>query len=111
VDQEKFLPERWLDGDERDPRFERDKRAASIPFSLGRRDCIGKKYVPSFCDTRHLTNNPHSLAHAEMRLILVRFLFNFDLGLDERSKNWAHELKVFSLWEKAPLLVKLKTVS
>ena len=47
MDQDKFLPERWFDGDKRDPRFETDKRSASIPFSLGRRDCIGKKYYLS----------------------------------------------------------------
>ena len=46
-----------------------------------------------------------------MRLILARLFFNFDLELDDKSKNWAHELKVFSLWEKMPLLVRLKSVT
>lgn len=36
-----FIPERWL-GDER---FADDKRAAVNPFSMGSRDCLGKKYV------------------------------------------------------------------
>jgi hypothetical protein len=43
-----------------------------------------------------------------MRLILAWLLFNLDLELDDKSKNWAHELKVFSVWEKKPLLVNLK---
>lgn len=51
-----------------------------------------------------------SLAYAEMRLILARLLWNFDLELDERSKSWAHNMKSFILWEKPPLLVKLTPV-
>ena len=47
VSPDEFAPERWLDGDDSEPRFEADKRSASIPFSLGHRDCIGKKYVLS----------------------------------------------------------------
>ncbi|KAF5019939.1 hypothetical protein F66182_8036 [Fusarium sp. NRRL 66182] len=34
-----FIPERWLD----DPRFENDAKRALQPFSIGPRDCIGKK--------------------------------------------------------------------
>ena len=36
-----FIPERWTD----DERFAEDKRAAVQPFSVGSRDCLGKKYV------------------------------------------------------------------
>jgi cytochrome P450 len=36
---ESMIPERWLD----DPRFESDAKAALQPFSVGARDCIGKK--------------------------------------------------------------------
>ncbi|KAJ5496031.1 Cytochrome monooxygenase lcsI [Penicillium diatomitis] len=38
---ESFLPERWLE--KRAPRFENDKRLAFNPFSLGPRNCLGKK--------------------------------------------------------------------
>ena len=41
VDPLRFIPERWL-GDER---FVDDRRAAVNPFSVGTRDCLGKKYV------------------------------------------------------------------
>jgi cytochrome P450 len=34
-----FVPERWT-GDER---FKNDERAALQPFSVGSRDCLGKK--------------------------------------------------------------------
>jgi cytochrome P450 len=38
---EDFIPERWLG----DSQFERDKRQIFTPFSVGPRNCIGKKYV------------------------------------------------------------------
>lgn len=34
-----FIPERWMG----DPRFEDDQRHAVQPFSVGSRDCVGKK--------------------------------------------------------------------
>lgn len=39
-----YIPERWLG----DSRFENDKRHAVQPFSVGTRDCVGKKYVTEF---------------------------------------------------------------
>ena len=42
-DPEKFVPERWLG----DKRYENDRRDALQPFSIGARNCIGKKYVVS----------------------------------------------------------------
>jgi hypothetical protein len=41
-----------------------------------------------------------------MKLILARVLFDFDLELTEESKDWANQ-KVYSFWQKPPLLVKL----
>jgi cytochrome P450 len=37
---EEFIPERWLDTD---PRFAEDKKDVLNPFSLGPRNCLGKK--------------------------------------------------------------------
>ena len=50
-----------------------------------------------------------SLAYAEMRLILARVLWNFDLKLEAESANWADH-RAFVLWEKPPLMVTLKPV-
>ncbi|KAH7306093.1 cytochrome P450 [Rhexocercosporidium sp. MPI-PUGE-AT-0058] len=89
TDAEKFIPERWLD----DPRFETDNKSCFYPFSLGPRNCIGR-----------------NLAYAEMRLILARVLWNFDLELDEESRSWTDNMKMFMLWEKPKLFVKLTPV-
>lgn len=51
-----------------------------------------------------------SLAYAEMRLILARLLWNFDLELQSKCKNWIAEQKTYTLWEKGNLDVKLKPV-
>jgi hypothetical protein len=45
VDPDIFLPERWLDGDDKDERFARDKKDVFMPFGTGPRVCPGKVYV------------------------------------------------------------------
>jgi len=51
-----------------------------------------------------------SLAYAEMRLILAKVLFNFDLELVDKTQEWMKGQKVFTLWEKPSLMVKLHPV-
>ncbi|CAK4034465.1 cytochrome P450 [Lecanosticta acicola] len=85
-----FLPQRWLG----DPAFADDNRTASHPFSVGPRNCIGRQ-----------------LAYAEMRLILARILWKFDMELDHArmgTGDWILEQPVWVLWYKSPLWVKLK---
>lgn len=50
-----------------------------------------------------------SLAWHEMRLILAKTLWNFDLSLCQESKNWSDQ-KAYILWEKHPLMVTIKSV-
>lgn len=83
-----FIPERWL-GDER---FADDKRAGFQPFSFGPRNCLSS-----------------SLAYAELRLIMVKVIWNFDIELVDKTSDWLDQ-KVFTLWEKTPLMVRLKPV-
>ncbi|KAF4301045.1 Cytochrome P450 [Botryosphaeria dothidea] len=89
VEPDSFIPERWLGND---PRFENDKKSVLMPFSNGPRNCLGK-----------------NLAYAEMRCILAKTLFNFDIEPVDEKKNWFDQ-KVFTLWEKSPLMVRLKEV-
>lgn len=86
---DEFLPQRWLG----DPEFANDRREASQPFSIGPRNCIGRQ-----------------LAYAEMRLILAKVLWHFDLRLDESKmgeRDWMAEQGVWILWDKNPLWVHL----
>ncbi|OHW90976.1 trichothecene c-15 hydroxylase [Colletotrichum incanum] len=82
-----FIPERWLD----DERFEKDEKNLHQPFSYGPRNCLGM-----------------NLAYAEMRLILARIIWNFDLELAPESQSWALGQKVFFFWDKPPLWVYFK---
>jgi len=49
----------------------------------------------------------HSLSYSEMRLILARMLWNFDMRLDDDSKGWLDTQKAFLLWQKPALNVHL----
>lgn len=82
-----FHPERFLGAEE----FKDDNFAVLNPFGIGPRNCIGR-----------------NLAYAELRLILAKLLWSFDLELDERSRGWMEQQKVFLLWEKGPLYVRIK---
>jgi cytochrome P450 len=84
-----FIPERWLG----DPKYKDDKREVVHPFSVGPRNCIGL-----------------NLAYAEMKVILARILWNFDIELCKESRDWMDRLKVYTLWRKEPMMVKLTPV-
>lgn len=85
-----FAPERWLTGADADPRFRNDQRDAFQPFSYGPRNCIGRY-----------------LALAEMRTVLARIVFNFDLTIQPDSQRWAADQKSYAFWEKPPLMVAI----
>jgi cytochrome P450 len=90
---DQFVPERWLPGDKAAAEtYAEDVRDVLQPFSAGPRNCIGK-----------------NLAYAEMRLILARVLWNFDLELMPDSSDWANQ-KIYVLWEKGAMNVGLKPV-
>ncbi|OCK79294.1 cytochrome P450 [Lepidopterella palustris CBS 459.81] len=84
-DPDSYLPERWIDSE-----FDSDHKKASQAFSYGPRNCLGK-----------------NLAWAEMRLIMAHLLWNFDLELVKEDQDWMDHNKIFILWEKAELHVKL----
>ena len=51
-----------------------------------------------------------SLVYAKMSLILSNILYNFDLELIKKEKDWIGDQKVFTLWEKPSLIVNLRPV-
>lgn len=83
-----FIPERALPNPP--PEFANDCRGVLQPFSTGPRNCIGR-----------------NLAYNEMRLILARVLWNFDMDLCEESKDWLKTQKIWGLWQKGPMWIRL----
>lgn len=81
-----FVPERWL----ADSDYQGDNRDARQPFSVGPRNCIGK-----------------NLAFSEMRQILARVLWRFDLELVDPSLAWEKQ-KSYTLWAKGPLNCRVR---
>ena len=51
------------------------------------------------------------MAYHEMRLLLTKVLFNFDLEMLTESQGWMENQQIFTLWQKTPLMVKVKAVS
>ncbi|KAK0702762.1 trichothecene C-15 hydroxylase [Lasiosphaeris hirsuta] len=90
-----YLPERWLSGAENDPRFAHDSKGASQPFGKGAMDCIGR-----------------TLALTQLRLMMVKLFWNFDVELRPESQKWvSHEEAKCTLFrEKAPLWVNVRPV-
>lgn len=52
----------------------------------------------------------HSLAYMEMRVVLSRVLWNFDLALEQDSLNWFETQKQYIVWDKGALNVRLTPV-
>lgn len=52
--------------------------------------------------------NVQNLAYVEMRLILAKLVWSFDMTLDRSAENWLQECKVFALWKKPSLDVHVK---
>ncbi|RDW85292.1 hypothetical protein BP6252_02882 [Coleophoma cylindrospora] len=82
-----FAPERWLP--DRPEQYRNDRIDVLNPFSIGPRNCIGK-----------------NLAYNEMRSILARMLWHFEMELLPSSNDWQNQ-KSYFLWEKPDLNVKL----
>jgi cytochrome P450 len=74
--------------------FANDNYAAFQPWSVGVRNCIGR-----------------NLAYAELRLMLAKVLWHYDLTLDTEKTGDFLDQKIWSIWAKRELYVKLKTAS
>jgi hypothetical protein len=105
---EKFIPERWLG----DARFENDKQDVFQPFSVGPRNCIGQRLVPSGA-IKHfffqVIDKVFRFAYDSMKLVLSRMLWRFDLEFEENetATNWLKDHSVFTSFHLPPLNVSL----
>lgn len=86
-----FKPERFLNRNSKTG--PQDRFEVLQPFSVGPRNCIGR-----------------NLAYAEMRLILAKILFNFDLELADKETDWLDH-RSYILWHKPALNVYLTPVT
>ncbi|KAI2476749.1 benzoate 4-monooxygenase cytochrome P450 [Pyrenophora tritici-repentis] len=93
-----FIPERFLSSppskpstDPSQPSVPPADLAIFYPFQLGRHSCIGQK-----------------LAYQEMRLVLARLLWSFDIRLEDESDCWDWgEQETYFFWDKKALSVVL----
>lgn len=70
--------------------YTHDNKSIVNPFSIGPRNCVGQH-----------------LAIVEMRLILSRLLWNFNLELMPESEGWTDQ-KVLVIWHKEQLMVRVR---
>jgi cytochrome P450 len=84
-DAKSFVPERWL-GDEI---YANDDREVYWPFGYGPMSCIGV-----------------NMAHMELRTILSRLIWNFDMELLPETGDWMDQTS-FIVWHRHPLMVRL----
>ena len=89
-----FLPDRFLPESLRPVMFQNDRCNSLKPFGLGARSCLGK-----------------SVAMAEMRLLLARLIWNFDLAMAPgRQVDWMN-LKTYIVVQKEPINITIKVRS
>ncbi|MCJ1351257.1 MAG: hypothetical protein MMC33_001241 [Icmadophila ericetorum] len=87
-----FHPERWLPSEASNSEFANDQLSVMQPFFVGNRGCLGQ-----------------NIAWAEMRLLLARMVWNFDIEKvdDERTVDWDSQ-ESFYLWQKESCEVRLR---
>ncbi|KAI8240870.1 Cytochrome P450 monooxygenase 1 [Colletotrichum sp. SAR 10_96] len=86
----KFDPERFLESEKTNV-----NRLDSLQaFSVGPRNCIGR-----------------NLAYSEMRMVLARVIFDFDMALAPGNGDWIKRQRAYGLWDRVPLNVYLMPVA
>ena len=108
LDPFEFDPARFL-GDQKYSSYRLD---AAEPFSVGPRNCIGRKYI--YIHSWSLNSDVDlltliSLTYAQSRLILANIIYSFDMRLAKDSEGWMNQ-KHNILWNKPPLNVYLTPV-
>jgi cytochrome P450 len=89
-----FDPDRFYKKGDKKSKYAGDRIDAVNAFLIGQRNCIGR-----------------NLAYAEMRLILARLVWEFDIRIDESSRNWMEGQENFELWVKPDLNIHLQPVN
>ncbi|KAI6093965.1 cytochrome P450 [Hypoxylon rubiginosum] len=87
-----FRPQRWLPAShpQYDGAFASDDRAAFRPFSVGSRNCLGQ-----------------AMAYVVMRIMFGKLCWKFDWELVNKDINWDRDLRLYMIWRKPPVVVRL----
>lgn len=88
---DRFVPERWLSPEERPTEYKNDQLTASKPFSVGFHSCLGRP-----------------LAWVELRLVVIKLLWAFDLEEDSANVVDFDKFPVIMLIQKEPMMMWLK---
>ena len=89
---QEFRPERWLaESSNVSSLYANDRKDAFNPFSLGPHNCPGR-----------------TLAYLELRLVLAKLLWNFDISAPQKQdlKKWEQQA-IFWFWAKQPLYIRI----
>lgn len=87
-----FIPERWLvEASDASSLYRNDRKDAFNPFSIGPHNCPGR-----------------TLAYLEMRLILAKMVWHFDMEIPKGMDlpRWEQQ-EIFWFWDKQPTKVKI----
>jgi cytochrome P450 len=87
----RFIPERWLPVDARPSEFFDDVLDSQFPFGTGPRHCPGKL-----------------LAWSEIRIVLAKLLFQFDVNIVPTRRLVWEDLRTFIVVEKEPIYLNIK---
>ncbi|KAI4602264.1 hypothetical protein KJ359_009503 [Pestalotiopsis sp. 9143b] len=87
-DPESFKPERWIGENHQ------DELRASQPFSTGPRACLGI-----------------NLAYLELRIILAKVVFAFNMEDESKLKKWNESCQSAFLWKRPELFVRFVPVA
>ncbi len=86
-----FVPERWMPQRERPAEYDHDQLSASKPFSVGFHSCLGRP-----------------LAWVELRLVLTRLLWAFDLVEEKAARVDFDDFPVIMLIQKEAVKMRVK---
>lgn len=53
----------------------------------------------------------NSLAYLELRLVLAKVAWHFNLALEKPDEEWTTTLKMYTTFEKSPLMVRMTPVA
>lgn len=86
----------------------KDVLAASQPFSLGPRGCLGRRFALISCFSCTMLSTG-SLGWLELRVTLAKMHYTYDLKLLNDTLDWHRDSRMHTLWKRPKLEVQVKS--